>query len=363
MVLHVFTANRYHLVPAISKGFVTVFKDDAEQVLLLYGNKALNKQKYIDLYEHEGFHDYVFCFFFIEYLSIIRKYKNSSILFHAGSYHWFLLAWLLGCRKINWVCWGAGASAGKGLRSWLSIPYKRFMYHRFSSIVTLMDADSKTICHDFCISPSKIETISYMSMGDGVNEYDYLKQELMMRTPNNPKPVVLVGNNPSCISGYLELLPRMKLFAGKIIVKCMLNYSLHKDEKYEALLKMGRSYFGDDFVLSEEFYNDKGYYIRYMNECDIYICPVRRQSGLGAVNTCLGLGKKIYITGKNLTWIRDAYGATVFDANVIDERMSFTDFSTPLSDKEKKSNFDSVINRRASHVNKWRQYLSALDKA
>ena len=264
---------------------------------------------------------------------------------------------------MNWVCWGAGASAGKGLRSWLSMPYKRFLYHRFRSIVTLMDADSKTINRDFRVSPSSIKTISYMSMGDRINEYDFLKQELMSQTSNNPKPVVLVGNNPSCISGYLELLPRMKQFSGKIIVKCMLNYSLHKDEKYEALLKMGKSYFGDDFFLSEEFYDDKGDYIRYMNECDIYICPVHRQSGLGAVNTCLGLGKKIYIAGKNLEWIRDAYGATVLNADDIDEGMSFIDFSTPLSEKEKKSNFDSVINRRASHVKKWHQYLSALDKA
>lgn len=363
MVLHVFTANRYQLVPAISKGFVSVYKDDAEQVLLLYGNKDLDKQKYIDLYESEGFHNYLFCTSLAEYLSIIRKYKNSSILFHAGSYHWFLFAWMFGCKKMNWVCWGSGSSLGKGLRPKLSLPYKRFLYHRFSSIVTLMDADRETIVRDFHIPTSKIETISYMSMGDGKNEYDLLKERLMLQTNNNAKPVVLLGNNPSCISGYLELLPRMKQFAGKIVVKCMLNYSLVKDEKYEALIQIGKSYFGDDFFPSEVFYDDKGDYIRYMNECDIYICPVHRQSGLGAVNTCLGLGKKVYLAGKNLEWIREAYGALVFDADKIDDRMSFRHFSVPLSDKDKKSNFDSVISRRTSYVVKWHRYLATLNQA
>lgn len=363
MILHVFTANRYQLVPAISKGFVSVFKDDAKQVFLLYGNKNLDKQKYIDLYEKEGFSDYMFCTSLVEYLSIIRKHKNSSILFHAGSYHWFLMAWLIGCKKMNWICWGSGASSGKGLRSRLSLPYKRFLYHRFNSIVTLMDADRETIIHDFRVSPSKVETISYMSLGDGKNEYDLLKEQLLLQTHYNSKPVVLVGNNPSCISGYLELLPRMKQFAGKIVVKCMLNYSLVKDEKYDALIKLGEFYFGNDFIPSEEFYDDRGDYIKYMNECDIYVCPVHRQSGLGAVNTCLGLGKKIYLAGKNLAWIRNAYGAMVFDADDIDDKMSFIDFSTPLSDNEKRSNSDSVINRRTLHVRKWHQYLSALGHA
>lgn len=363
MILHVFTANRYQLVPAISKGFVTVFKNDAEQVLLLYGNKHFDKQKYVDLFNEVGFNNYIFCVSTVEYVKIMRRYRKSSILFHAGSYHWFMYAWLLGCRKINWVCWGSGASSGKGLRPRLSFLYKQFLYHRFNSIVTLMEADRKTIIDDFRVSPLKIETISYMSMGDGKNEYDLLKEELMLQNLSNPKPVVLVGNNPSCISGYLDLLPRLKHFAGMIIVKCMLNYSLVKDEKYESLIKLGESYFGDDFVSSEEYYSDKGDYIRYMNECDIYVCPVHRQSGLGAVNTCLGLGKKIFIAGKNLEWIKDTYGALVFNADDINGSMSFSAFSNPLSKSDKKNNYDSVINRRTLYVEKWHRYLAALDRA
>ena len=99
-----------------------------------------------------------------------------------------------------------------------------------------------------------------------------------------------------------------------------------------------------------------------MNDCDIYICPVHRQSGLGAVNTCLGLGKKVYIAGKNLEWIKSAYGACVYDADSINDSLPFDAFSRGLSEEEKKSNYDSVINRRSNHVEKWHKYLSALDK-
>lgn len=362
MIIHVFTANRYQLVPAIAKGFISVFKEDAKQVVLLYGNSSLDKQKYVELFGKEGFTNYVFCTSLSEYISLIKKYKRYPILFHAGSYHWFLIAWLLGCRKLNWVCWGSGASSPKSMRGRFSLPYKRFLYHRFNSIVTLMDADRNSIIRDFHISPSKIETISYMSMGDGKNHYDILKEQLMYESRSKSKPVVLLGNNPSCISGYLEILPRLKHYAGRIVVKCMLNYSLVKDKKYDELIRLGKACFGEEFISSEEFYEDKEEYIRYMNDCDIYICPVHRQSGLGAVNTCLGLGKKVYIAGKNLEWIKTAYEAHVFNADGINESLPFDDFSRGLSEEEKRINYDSVINRRANHVEKWHKYLATLDK-
>ena len=362
MIIHVFTANRYQLVPAIAKGFISVFKKDAEQVVLLYGNSSLNKQKYVELFGKEGFTNYAFCSSLSEYMSFIWRHKRYPILFHAGNYYWFLIAWLLGCRKLNWVCWGSGASSPKSLRGRFSLPYKRFLYHRFNSIVTLMDADRDSIIRDFHVSPSKIETISYMSMGDGKNQYDILKEQLMSESRCNSKPVVLLGNNPSCISGYLELLPRMKQYAGRIVVKCMLNYSLVKDNRYDELIRLGEACFGEDFVPSEEFYEEKEEYIRYMNDCDIYICPVHRQSGLGAVNTCLGLGKKVYLTGKNLEWITAAYKARVYDADDINDSLSFEVFTRGLSEEEKRSNYDSVINRRTIHVEKWRKYLAMLDK-
>ena len=342
MIIHVFTANRYQLVPSISRGFVTTYKDDATHVLLLYGNKALDRQKYVELYEKEGFRDFVFCISLVEYMSVIWRYRKSSVLFHAGSYHWFLIAWLLGCKKMNWVCWGSGAASGKSFKSRLSLPYKRFLYSRFNSIVTLMDSDKESIIRDFHVSPSKIETLSYMST-EKKTQLDDLKEELMLQNKVNPKPIVLLGNNPSCMSSYMEILPRLKHYQGKIVVKCMLNYSLQKDGKYESLLNLGRSIFGNDFIPSEEFYEDKVEYIKYMNECDVYICPVRRQSGLGAINYCLSLGKKIYITGKNLEWIRSAYNAIVFDADEIQKTLPYEDFLKDLPEKDKWHNYNSRI--------------------
>lgn len=361
MILHVFTANRYHLVPFISRGFVTTFKEDANHKFLFYGDKKLDRQKYDSIFENLGFSEYVFCTSMKEYLSVIRKHKKTPILFHAGSYHWFLMALLIGCKKLNWVCWGSGAASGKGVASRLVLPIKRYIYNRFCSIVTLMDADRETIIRDFHIDSSKVQTIPYASKGEGKNQYDLLIEEIVKQHIHHDKPVVLLGNNPSCISGYIDMLPRLKQYKGKIIVKCMLNYSLVKDEKYEELIRLGKSLFGDDFVPSEEFYEDRGDYIRYMNECYIYICPVQRQSGLGAISTCLKLGKKVFLAGKNYDWIKEEYGAQVYHLDSICSALPVEEFVEELPDEVKKRNFSSIIDRRTGRVEKWHDYLKWLD--
>lgn len=361
MIVHVFTANRYHLVRIISKGFVTKYKDNASHKFLFYGDKKLDRHKYDSIFKDIGFSEYVFCTSMKEYLSVIRKHKNTPILFHAGSYHWFLMALLIGCKKLNWVCWGSGASSGKRLKARLSLPYKRYLYSRFNSIVTLMDSDRETIIHDFHVDSSKVQTIPYASGGDGKRRDDLFIEEIVKQHKHHDKPVVLLGNNPSCISGYIDMLPRLKQYKGKIIVKCMLNYSLVKDEKYEKLIKLGVSMFGEDFVSSEEFYEDRGDYFRYMDECDIYICPVQRQSGLGAIDTCLRLGKKVFLTGKNYDWIKEEYGSQIYHLDSICSTLSFEEFVEELPDEAKERNFYSIIDKRTGRVEKWRTYLKWLD--
>lgn len=363
MIVHVFTANRYHLVPPIAKGFATIYKDDADHFFVLFGDKTLDKQKYISIFEKAGFSNYVFCQSMQSFVSIIRKYRKSSILFHAGSYHWFILAILLGCKKLNWVCWGSGASSGKGFKSRLMKPVKCWIYNRFDSIITLMDGDRETIIRDFHVSPSKIHTISYMSTGEGKNKLDLLAEQLMQQQrKKKDKIVVLLGNNPTCIEGYIQTLPLLEPYKGKIVVKCMLNYSLVKDKSYERLMRLGTSLFGDDFISSEEFYEDRSEYLRYINDIDIYICPVERQSGLGAIMYCLRLGKKIYITGKNYDWIV-SQGAKVFHFDLLKKGMSFDDFSQELPQEVKLRNYQVTIEKRTGQVEKWHAYLKTIDQA
>lgn len=364
MVVHIFTAGRYHLVPSIASGFVTTYMSDAKHIIILCGNKNLNKKRYDDMFSELNFSDYSFCQSFFSYLRLIYKYRKNSILFHEGHYHWYLIAIFLGCKNIHWVCWGSGARIFNNVRSYLSTPIKKYIYKKFKSIITLMEPDRISIIRDFGVLPTKIQTISYAS---STKKADRNRINLLCRELANSdriktdKPVVLLGNNSTCIKSYINMLYCLQQYHGKIKVQCMLHYSLTKDKTYNRLIEIGKSIFGDDFRSNEEFYDDRESYVRYMNKCDVYICGVEKQTGLGAINTCLKLGKKIYITGKNLEWIVNEYKSIVFPVQLITKDYSLDEFLKPLTIEEKSFNYDSVIGRFESQQEKWHNYLKWAD--
>lgn len=363
MIIHVFTADRLQLVPLISKGFATIYKDDAESFFLFYGTKSTDFSLYSKIMTNIGFSNYVFCKSRFEFLRFVVKNRNHPFLFHAGSYSWFIIAFLCGCKNVNWVCWGSGSQINKRNLSALSSPVKRAIYYKFSSIITLMDDDRWSLVRDFGISESKVRTISYMSLGDAINNYDLLSKELLLSgscKAISAKPSVLLGNNPSCIKSYFTLLKQLERFKGQISIHCMLNYSLNKNKEYYDLCRLGSSLFSSDFVCDEVFYPERSDYIRYMNSYDIYICGSERQSGIGAIETCLKLGKKIFLTGKNFNWIKNEFNAVIFEVDSLND-ISYSDFVAPLSREEMLYNYNSSISRKAKYTAKWREYLSELD--
>ena len=141
----------------------------------------------------------------------------------------------------------------------------------------------------------------------------------------------------------------------------MNNYSLKKDSEYMQLISLGKGLFGEDFHSDEEFYDYEDY-IRYMNNCDVYVCSRESQTGLGAIYMCLSLGKKVYIHGKNLNWLRNHFHATVFDTDDINCNLSFSDFSKPLTVEEKMQNNKILIDNRMISYDKWVNYLRGLNQ-
>ena len=128
----------------------------------------------------------------------------------------------------------------------------------------------------------------------------YCKQLLLnQHFDKTNKPVVFLVNSQYWINSYIDMLPRLHKYKGRIKIQCMLNYPFKKAENYYELVKLGRSIFGDDFGTNEDYYSDRKDYINYMNSCDIYICSVDKQTGLGAISTCLQLGKKIILKMTN----------------------------------------------------------------
>lgn len=359
MIVHVFTGERYHLVPSIAKGYATVYNKDVQHCFLLMGSNHIDKVLYDKVFNEVGFTNYHFVMSKWQLFGQLWKNRNYSILFHAGDYIHFLIAFVAGCNHVNWVCWGAGASIHHNWKSMLSIPLKCWIYHRFYSIVTLMNADRVSIIHDFKVSHGKIKTIPY-TVTDTASPYDEICLRLLKKAnvTSREKPVVLLGNNPGNIRYYIELMELLRPFKGKICVHCMMNYSLVRNQQYYDFIRYGYELFGDDFHSNEEFYQGTENYANYMNMCDIYMCGNPDQTGLGALGMVLRLGKKIYVTGKNYDWAIKECGVRVFH---LSDLSTFGDFVKPLSDEEKMHNYQVMLNRRILLPIQWREYLHQLD--
>ena len=221
-----------------------------------------------------------------------------------------------------------------------------------------MEPDKISISKDFNVPLSKITTIPYVFTHPKFQDL-YLK--LIEEEPinkNNEKPIVLLGNNSSNINEYISLLKILAKYKGKIRVQCMLHYNLNKDELYYKLIELGNSIYGDDFRSNEEFYDYEDY-IHYMNKCTIYICGSTTQTGLGAIDTCLSLGKKIYITGKNYEWVT-SFGAVVYKLDEILNNISYDDFIEDIPHQTKIYNNKCVYNHKMDSPEKWKKYFSML---
>ena len=361
MIVHIFIGSRYHLVPIISEGIITHYSQDADHFFVLYGKSNMDKQKYITLFSQYHFSDYVFCHSLSEFSKIIWNFRQYPILFHSGAYSWFAIANLLRAKKLHWICWGAGSAINKkNYKSLLMTPIKRWLYNKFKSIIVLMDGDKKTIVEDFQVPSKKISILSYAS-NEGKSPYDELILKLLMEEKEQEqKPLVLLGNSPRCFSSYFEMLPRLSQYKGKIRVQCMNHYSLTRDEEYNKLISLGKELFGDDFRSNEDFYNLEDY-VHYMNTCDIYICSVDRQSGLGAATTCLKLGKKVFVHGKNYDWLKNHQKCVVFDTDKITSTLSCEDFVTPLSKKDQIYNYNVIVQNIINSAQKWHDFYKSID--
>lgn len=357
MIVHIFTASRYHLVPSISKTFVEGFPEK-DFVYVLYGPKDVNKKLYEETYSSCNFSNYLFCHSIWSFVLILYKYRKSPVLFHAGSYLWLILAQMI-VKDVNWICWGGEASKSKSFLRRKLTCLKKVVMRRYKSIVTLVDADEQSIISDFGVEEKRIRTLSYL--GSNQEKNIHLYEELRTKKVfENEKPLVVLGNNSKNIDGYLKMLPKLKMYSGKIRIECMLNYTLEKNEKYYELLSIGKEVFGDDFS-TDEVLRPFTEYVRHMGECSVYICDNDRQTGLGAINTCLMLGKKVYITGKNYQWATSHYKALVFNSKTIKEDLTYENFLKDLSMEEKEYNADCINRERVTRKSLWAKYFSEIE--
>jgi hypothetical protein len=359
MIVHVFSAVNKILSLDLAQGFLFYFRQ-INQKIILVAKEETDTSEFVRMFEKEGYTNFIIIRKTSEFRKEIIKHQKDPILLHGENYWRFLTVFLSGCNNVNWVCWGSGASIRNNWKSEISALFKTFIYKKFNSIVTLIDGDKNSIINDFKLSQEKVVTIPYMLFSSKRREevsLGLLNHTTMVGTKSK-NPVILLGNNPCNIDYYIQLMELLSPFKGAIEVHCMMNYSLLKDAHYYYFMEVGRNTFGNDFYSDEDFYEGDAYMV-YMNKCDVYICGNPLQTGLGAIEACLLLGKKMFLTGKNYEWIKEYYQAKVYN---ISEITTYDSLVTPLEQEYLSNNRNVIIDSWQKSRELWINYLERIQQ-
>lgn len=298
-IYHIFDATASHLSVNLIEAIVK--KSSYKHFFILIGEES-KKYLYVNMFEKCKWKDYIYFNSFIDFKKSVILKKNDCILIHAGQYSWMLFFFLKRYSNVNWVCWGSGMVLGSTLRSKMSFFFKYVLYNYFYSIVVLMTPEL-----DYAKKIYKIKNIfhiPYLGIMDDLYGFSEEKIKASLFYRNEDKIVVFLGNNFYSIPSYITMLDTLYHLKGKIEIHCMVNYSLDEyNECYVELCQKGKSMYGKDFVVHTEFYDLKDY-PDFMNLCDVYICDMNKQTGLGAIHTCIRLGKKLYLAGNNYDYIK-----------------------------------------------------------
>lgn len=358
MIIHTFRLTTFHLNKTLIKAMqdISSNKSELSPYFLIYGSyDRVEVEKHVELFRQSNIANYYFAYNIKMLYCFAKRNKQYPFLLHGMTYA-CMSTLILSKAKLNWVCWGGGSFINwKNWKSILFIPFKFLIYHRFRSIITLMTGDKITLEHDLLLKGVKV--LSYYAYNT-VHFKDWFIEQNKKKEVHTGKLAVLLGNNGHCIDNYYELLNMLSRFRGQITVNCMLQYPQVDARVLSDLKNKGKTIFGkDSFFCDMEMLETEAYYV-YMSKFDIYICGTAEQSGLGAANTSIKLGKKVYLKGKNLHWMRSR-GFLVFDLNDI-ENGSKDDFFTPLTDEQKKFNFDKQYAGLDEVKNRWIQYLQEI---
>lgn len=353
-IYHILPSNTSHLVCGIVESLIKDFSD-LDLFLILIGDKIDKRNLYQSIFEKEKFDNY--CFF----VSIGDFFKSDfhaeKIIVHGDNLKWLFYLSLRRNISVNWINWGSGLKLNSNIKSYLIYWVKRFIYSRLNSVVVLMSPNKNDLIKNFSIN--NVFVIPYLSKTSDV--YSFPENDIYVRKNSSNKLQVYLGNNATCISFYIDFVEKMCKCKGNIEIQCMLHYSLNKENlEYKNLIFSGEKLWENDFCVNTKFYSLRDY-VDYMNLCDVYVCGVSRQTGLGAIYTCLRLGKKIYLSGNNYEYI-SSLGCKIFNCNEL-----FKDpyhINIPLSKEDKLHNYRIIMNLLDKNIlkSKWSEYFSFVSR-
>lgn len=353
VIYHIFNIKTPQLSIPLIKSFIDLSNSiERKQVYIIYGK---GKASLCDEYKEKLALDdgsLIFVESLFRLFVLLHKDNTSKCLLHGLTYD-VMFCLLLSGIESNWVCWGAGAKINRQkIISILLTPIKRFLYKSFSSIVVLMTGDRETLIRDFGVKNILVLPYSSHTLIEFQDFYLHLKNESRV----SGKKYILLGNNTYCLDSYSHLLSDLSVFNKDVEVHCMMQYPKLQHADLCVKQKEFDSIFGD-VVFFDTLVMGHEDYMRYINRCDIYMCGVKDQTGLGAISFCLLLGKKIYLTGKNYEWI-SSLGYKVYHIDDMDKDSK--SFLSELSQEDKDCNYRIVYEQLYSRQKEWIQYLKVI---
>lgn len=300
MIYHIFNLIHIHLSLNLIESII--LKTSESHFFILIGDDAEKAQLYIEMFSKHDFKNFKIypSFKALNKASVINR--DSCILLHGGNYSWMAYFYIYRYKNLNWVCWGSGIFIKKTIKSRLSFLFKYLIYSYFRNIVVLMTPELTYLKQIY--KKKNVFFIPYLVKIDDIYNFSRSKiDDSFFRKQNKKLIDVFLGNNFYSIRSYIDIIKNLSHLKGLIKIHCMLNYSLDPSSyEFQQLNKIGTEKFGSDFIVHTKLYSLKEY-PDFMDICDIYICDVKTQTGLGAINTCLKLGKKIYLSGRNYDYI------------------------------------------------------------
>ncbi len=242
----------------------------------------------------------LFTFFPYDEIRTLLRHRHDPILLHGLSYSFLAHLLLLNhFPSLSYVCWGgAPKPVGKRIRDKLLFLAGQCIFRGFKRIVCLITADKEDFEKAYGIT--SVTTLIYQS--DILHFDDTLAWQVQVGTDRRN---VLLGNSACYTDSYLKLLPALESIAAPVSITCMMSYpDGDPDGMKRQVIDRFTSAFGEAFTPWTQQLDFKGYSER-LKQHDIYICGEKRQAGVCAIYVMLMYGKKVYLAGKNLAWIRE----------------------------------------------------------
>ncbi|MAP80967.1 MAG: hypothetical protein CL526_07740 [Aequorivita sp.] len=284
----------------------------------------------------------------------VKKLKSEKTILHGVPYTWMFFFIKNDLKSLYWICWGAGAKLSwRNFKSVLFHPFKILLYNKFKRIAALMYQDKVSLEKQFLLK--NVNVISYFD--PSLDSFPFSLKDISIKNIETSQNTIYIGNNSSSLYSYNDVLEKLKYFENVRHIECMANYNFQESSLSKSLRSNGKKLFDEKFKLNTTFYSLEEYY-NYMKQCDIYICAVKKQTGLAAIYTTLRMGKKLFLAGHNYEWIL-SLNCKIYHLREL-ERMSEEELFTPLSLEEKIKNYNIISKLLNSKVicDKWIEFLT-----